>query len=541
MPNNGRVFVSHSHDDNERCAPLMTALDAWGVDYFFDTQGLGAGQQLNERIQREISSRDILLRVCTAATQRSFWMSLEASAFRGLQASDHRQGQGDRRMLINLILDGDYSREPFDAATLFIDASNRPRPVWLADLARALGVTGHGSALRLSRRAMLGYGAATAVTVGAVATAGALFAEYHPASAEAAVTPHPVGGHIWQIAHASSKLDLPPVPTVEGNRLYVMSGLSLVAYDLTHISSAAPTKALWRKSFAPQFAYNAAVVYGDTLYVPVDSSLYALNTATGANHWSATLPNSDPGSIGSSATLAGNALYVISDSGVLYAISAIDGSFLWHAVMEKPGRLLNHISGPAADNSRVYIGSVDHSIYALNATDGAVAWKVLTRGKIISTPTVYNGVVYIGSSDNYIYALNAHDGSVRWKYLTGGDVNSSPAVVDGVVYIASNDQYLYTFDADTGKPYWRAPLGDQDPTTGYISNAGPITCQPAVTGDAVAVIDTLFFVIRTYSRPNGALRWTYKSADQVQNADPVGANGLIYFGSGDDTLYVFGA
>jgi hypothetical protein len=99
---------------------LCRTLDAWGLDYFFDTQGLGAGQQLNETIQREISSRDILLRVCSAATQRSFWMSLEVSAFRGLQANDHRQGHSDRRLLINLILDGDYSREPFDAATLFI-------------------------------------------------------------------------------------------------------------------------------------------------------------------------------------------------------------------------------------------------------------------------------------------------------------------------------------------------------------------------------------------------------------------------------------
>jgi outer membrane protein assembly factor BamB len=27
---NGRVFISHSHDDNPRIVPLLAALDAWG-------------------------------------------------------------------------------------------------------------------------------------------------------------------------------------------------------------------------------------------------------------------------------------------------------------------------------------------------------------------------------------------------------------------------------------------------------------------------------------------------------------------------------
>lgn len=539
MAHNGRVFVSHSHDDNTRCAPLLTALDAWGIDYFFDTQGLGAGQQLNERIQQELTSRDILLRVCTGATQRSFWMSLEVNAFRGLQANDQRRGQSDRRMLINLILDGDYSREPFDAATLFIDASNRPRQIWLADLARALGVVGHGGAPRLSRRALLGYGAATAVTVGSAAAAGALYAGYHPVSAEAAATPHPAGSRVWQLKHASSKRDIPPNPTIAGTTLYVMSGLTLAAYDLTRTTSAGPA-VLWHENFSPQFVYNSVAAYGATLYLALDDTLYSLNAANGAKRWNASLPAGDTSSINTTPLLAGNAVYALSETGSLYAFSAKDGSALWHTSIEQPARLLHQASGPAADDTQVYIGSIDHHIYALSAKDGSVAWKTLTRGKVTSSPTVLNGVVYIGSSDNYIYALNAHDGSVKWKYLTGGDVNSSPAVVDGVVYIASDDKHLYTLDAETGKPYWRAPIGHVD-SLGIISESGPITCRPAVTGDAVAVIDTIFFAIRAYNRSDGELRWTYTSEDSVQNADPIGAHGIIFFGSGDDTLYAFGA
>src|SRR5690348_7925795 len=82
MPGNNRVFISHSHDDNARCAPLLAAMDAWGVDYWFDTEGgLSAGQHLTERVQRAMAERDVFLRVCTGATQQSFWMNLETNAF----------------------------------------------------------------------------------------------------------------------------------------------------------------------------------------------------------------------------------------------------------------------------------------------------------------------------------------------------------------------------------------------------------------------------------------------------------------------------
>ncbi|WIG59313.1 MAG: hypothetical protein OJF49_002060 [Ktedonobacterales bacterium] len=140
MRGNGHVFISHAHDDNDRCAPLLAALDAWGVDYWFDTNRLEAGDDLSHAIQRAIAERDIFLRICTPAAQRSYWMRLEAGAFRGLQASEHSANGETYRVLINLILDPAYQPEPFDYAHLFIDTASKPRRIWLDDLRRALGI-----------------------------------------------------------------------------------------------------------------------------------------------------------------------------------------------------------------------------------------------------------------------------------------------------------------------------------------------------------------------------------------------------------------
>lgn len=50
MPGNGKVFISHAHEDNAHCQPLLRLLDSWGVDYWFDTQRLDAGDDLSVRI-----------------------------------------------------------------------------------------------------------------------------------------------------------------------------------------------------------------------------------------------------------------------------------------------------------------------------------------------------------------------------------------------------------------------------------------------------------------------------------------------------------
>ncbi|MGZ3585235.1 MAG: toll/interleukin-1 receptor domain-containing protein, partial [Ktedonobacterales bacterium] len=105
MRGNGKVFVSHTHIDNERCEPLLAALDAWGVDYWFDREQLGPGQHLSERIQTAIAERTMLLRICTGATLESFWMTQEMSAFRGMQLEEQQHRQRTDRLSINLILD----------------------------------------------------------------------------------------------------------------------------------------------------------------------------------------------------------------------------------------------------------------------------------------------------------------------------------------------------------------------------------------------------------------------------------------------------
>ncbi|MGA3220766.1 MAG: PQQ-binding-like beta-propeller repeat protein [Acidimicrobiales bacterium] len=115
-------------------------------------------------------------------------------------------------------------------------------------------------------------------------------------------------------------------------------------------------------------------------------------------------------------------------------------------------------STPTVTGGTAYFGSWDGYEYAVNATTGALQWKTylgLTDAPADCTPsgeigvsspaTVSNGVVYVGGGDGYFYALNATTGAVDWRVWVEGSNTpgnydghynwSGPLVVNGYAYV----------------------------------------------------------------------------------------------------------
>lgn len=116
-------------------------------------------------------------------------------------------------------------------------------------------------------------------------------------------------------------------------------------------------------------------------------------------------------------------------------------------------------SSPAYFNGKVYIGSEDGSVYAINDSDGTLKWSYTTGDQIISKPAIYDGVtkdlVIIGSHDKKLYALDADSGALEWSFTTGGSVISDPLVDNGIVYFGSGDKCIYAIDASNGSFKWK--------------------------------------------------------------------------------------
>jgi len=262
--------------------------------------------------------------------------------------------------------------------------------------------------------------------------------------------------------------------------------------------AAAPT-VVWKfQTDAPLF--SSAAVAGGVVYVASDDSfLYALDESTGALKWKF----ETQGRAASSPAVRDGVVYFGSYDGNFYAVDAATGKQKWKFETEyerrfaAPGIHGNtparqfipdawdfYQSSPVVDRGRVYFGSGDGNVYAIDAVSGGLRWKFKTGDVVHSSPAIAGDTLYIGSFDTWLYAIDADRGTERWRFKTGEDpvrhnqtgLTSSPVVVDGTVYFGCRDAHVYAVDAVTGKQKWA-----------FYTDHGWVSATPAVRGDTLYV------------------------------------------------------
>ncbi len=162
--------------------------------------------------------------------------------------------------------------------------------------------------------------------------------------------------------------------------------------------------------------------------------------------------------------VAGNRLFIGSLNGRMYALNATQDAgggsptILWSYDTGAPIR-----HSAAVYSNTVYFGAYNGRVYALNAATGALVWSFLTGGGIATAPVVDANTVYIGSTDGYFYALNAATGQMRWNYYTGAPILTSAALsADGqTVYFGAENIYAYALRTSDGQLRWRTRLQGQ--------------------------------------------------------------------------------
>jgi hypothetical protein len=136
-----RVFVSFAEEDVQNVTPVIATLASWQITCWAPVRD-PQNPENDMSIQRGLPHADVFLRVCTGNTLRSYWMTMEQTAFHNAQAEEFRQTGQLRHRMINLILDEKYQRQPFDYADPIIDASDR-NTSWQQQLYAAIFGQGH--------------------------------------------------------------------------------------------------------------------------------------------------------------------------------------------------------------------------------------------------------------------------------------------------------------------------------------------------------------------------------------------------------------
>jgi len=200
---------------------------------------------------------------------------------------------------------------------------------------------------------------------------------------------------------------------------------------------------------------------GGVLYAGTeDGRLFALNARSGSVLWTF----ETKGALRAPAVVHDGLLYAVSDDGFLYALS-LEGKELFRTqVTEKPVTRLSLAnpesrydyrgSGVTPDGGRLFLGTHDGHVLALDARTGKPFWDFKAGDGVIGTPSVSAGRVFFGSYDGSVYALDEATGALLWKHETGAPVVSTPVVADHKVLIGSRSYDLLALDEGTGKTVW---------------------------------------------------------------------------------------
>lgn len=243
-----------------------------------------------------------------------------------------------------------------------------------------------------------------------------------------------------------------------------------------------------------------------------------------------------------------DALYSVTNSGIVTALDAETGEQLWAKQVGKtgyaafgPGANADRIgivsggkvyilnrktgrlefvrelgsapsSGPALSSNYAFVALVTGRIEAYNLDNpSAQPWYYQSNGRTFLRPTVTGRVVSWPTSNGTLYVGRANEPGVLFRLETNDDIVTSPAQKDPFLYIASLDGYLYCVHELTGDEKWRY-------STGYS-----ITSSPAVVGDH-AFVASFEPALHSVNAETGAGEWV--------------ANGVSHFAAlGKERVY----
>lgn len=220
-----------------------------------------------------------------------------------------------------------------------------------------------------------------------------------------------------------------------------------------------------------------------------------------------------------SPAVAYNKVFTASREGFVYAYEQASGDALWEVDLREENTEGGFFSskktallagGPTVGINKVFIGSENGHIFALDADTGNLSWRASVKGEVISAPALDAGALVVNTTSGIVKAFNATNGEELWSIeqdvpsLTLRGV-SSPSISAGGVVIGASDGSLSVFILENGQQGWTTEVGEATGST-ELERVIDIDSQPLIYGDKVYSISARGHLVAVELR-NGRVLW----------------------------------
>jgi outer membrane protein assembly factor BamB len=199
-------------------------------------------------------------------------------------------------------------------------------------------------------------------------------------------------------------------------------------------------KDVWKLTLPDQIQCTPAVLDNQAFLAGCDGSFHVVDLDKGTE---VPPPVDIEGPSGQCPAIVGDTAYFGTEAGTFFAIDWKKRAVLWRWENAAHAEL---IASCAALADEVIFASHDRHVRAVDAK-GKVLWAYPTHGRIDSSPVIVGDRVFFGSADGRIYALDRTSGKKVWEYEAGGSFSGGAAVASSRLLIASDDGIVYCLGA----------------------------------------------------------------------------------------------
>jgi outer membrane protein assembly factor BamB len=315
----------------------------------------------------------------------------------------------------------------------------------------------------------------------------------------------------------------PPPPKKENPRPWPTYGFDRARGHISPYDHRPPYRRLWQIDAHDTLEFPPTVGYGRVYLAQQKGLFFALDAETGKVDWKHSMQRC----AASSPTIGKGVVYqsymhhveCVQDQpgadGFLVAWDADTGKERWRfksAPIE---------SSPLLNGKRLFVGTWDHNVYAINAETGKRIWRFQADDQVNTSAAYWKGRIFIASDGGTLYALSAKNGRLLWSAQSNSTFGTrefwyaTPTIAYGRVYIGNTDGTMYVYGAKSGRLLWARPLGS------YIYGGAAVYQRKVFVG----TYDGKFYAL---DAATGDTVWEIPARGAVHSA-PTVMDGLVYY------------
>ena len=225
--------------------------------------------------------------------------------------------------------------------------------------------------------------------------------------------------------------------------------------------------------------------------------------------------------------IVGNRLFAPNADGNIYVLDLQDGQSVKQAIKViepfldsegPPGRLW---AQPVSDGERIFVTSLDHSVFAIDLETYEIIWHEDLGGAVPGGAALgSDGMLYVGSLAKQLEKFDPLTGDHKPVLDTKGWIWGTPVAEGDNLYFSDVDGYFYSYNTKDERLNWE-PV---KPNNAITENA--ITASPLVQSDNV-LLATETGSIYSIDSQGKVVLWYDEPKDGKAYTTPISAGGYV--------------